>query len=145
MAKESALWQRCVTAAKLLRRSGHLVDLQRIENAAGVGHPDVEGCIDGNQVWIELKSELRPVRSTTPIHPKKRESQNIWHRDRSMAGCRINWILLQVGEHHAASLYLIPGHCYDKIDALEHEIGRLSVVSPNASVADVLVRATAGW
>lgn len=145
MARESALWKRLRDAGVALRQTGHLVDLQRLENAAGVGHPDVEGCIDGGQVWIELKSELRPVRVTTAIHPKKRESQNIWHRVRSEAGCRINWILLQVGEAHGARLYLIPGHCYDKIEATEAEIERLSVVPPNASPSDCLLRATRGW
>lgn len=145
MARESALWDRLKTAGKALVQVGHLVDLQRLENLVGVGHPDVEGCIDGFQVWIELKSEARPARADTVIHPKTRISQGIWHRKRAMAGCRINWILLQVGEATKARLYLVPGHCYDKIEATESEIARLSVIPPNASPSAVLLRAVQGW
>jgi hypothetical protein len=145
MARESALWDRLKTAGKALRLSGHLVDIQRLENLVGVGHPDVEGCIDGAQIWIELKSEMRPARPWTTIHPKKRPSQAIWHRERSLAGCTVNWILLQVGEATSARLYLVPGWCYDKIEATEAEIASLSVVPPNAFPSDVLLRAAAGW
>jgi hypothetical protein len=133
----------------LYRKFG--VDLQRLENAAGQGHPDVEGCICspldtiGAQVWIELKSEERPARATTPIHPKTRESQSIWHRKRVEAGCRCNWVLLQVGEGRRGKLYLIPGSFYDKLHVPEAELERMSVVSPDASPADVLERAARGW
>lgn len=152
MARESALWTRLrSTGVPNLRDRGFLVDLQRVENSAVSGHPDVEGCICdplasvGAQIWIELKSEARPKRPTTPIHPKKRPSQSIWHRKRVRAGCRCNWVLLQVGSDHDAALYLIPGDCYDRIEATEAELVSLSVVSPDASPADVLERAARGW
>lgn len=145
MARESALWDRCKTAAKTLRLMRHRVDLQRIENAVGVGHPDVEGCIDGGQVWIELKSCDRPKRADTPIRPKKRISQDQWHSARSKAGCRINWILIQVGEAHASTIYLVPGNLYDQITVPENELALLSVISPKATVADALLRAREGW
>lgn len=145
MARESALWQKLDRAGKKLRLDGHLVDLQRLENSVGVGHPDVEGCIDGLQLWCELKSEMRPARASTLIHPKTRTSQSDWHKERCQAGCKINWILLQVGEAHKARLYLIPGNCYDQIEATEAEISFLSVLPPNASPSDVLLRMTQGW
>lgn len=145
MARESELWSRLKIGAKALCWQGHRVDLQRLENSVGVGHPDVEGCVDGGQVWIELKSVLRPAKTTSLIRPKKRPSQSIWHRQRSAAGCKINWILLQVGEANLARLYLIPGRDYDKIEATEAEITKLSVVPSNASPSDVLLRAVQGW
>jgi hypothetical protein len=34
------------------RLPGHLV---RIENLAGIGQPDVNGCHEGSEAWVELK------------------------------------------------------------------------------------------
>lgn len=145
MARESALWQRCKTGAKALTWQGHRIDLQRLENSVGVGHPDVEGCVDGGQVWIELKSCPRPARADTPIRPKKRPSQEIWHRERSKAGCRINWILIQVGEDRDAILYLIPGNRYAEITVPEAELLGMSALTASATAADALLRAAKGW
>ena len=145
MARESALWDRCKTAAKQLRQMRHHVDLQRLENSVGTGHPDVEGCVDGGQVWIELKSCMRPARADTCIHPKTRQSQSDWHATRVKAGCRINWVLIQVGEGHDARLYLVPGSLYDQVHVPENELELLSCVPPKATVADILLRAVKGW
>lgn len=145
MALESALWGRCSKAAKVLRVANCLVDLQRVENCAVSGHPDVEGCIDGKQVWIELKSCKRPARPDTPIRPKTRPSQYIWHRERSAAGSRQNWILIQVGEDHKASHYLIPGNRYEDITTSEVRLAEMSVVPPHTSISDILFRASQGW
>ncbi len=152
MARESALWGRLRdTGVPELRRRGFGIDAQRIENAATAGHPDVEGFLTdpfkaaGTQFWIELKSNDRPVRPTTPIRPKTRESQSIWHRVRAEAGCRIHWVLLQVGSGHRAALYLVPGSMYDRIKALEKELASMSVIPPDASPAEVLIRAASGW
>jgi len=146
MARESSLWQRMKKAGKVLAEEGHKVDLQRLENAAGAGHPDVEGCIDGVQVWIELKSELRPKRPSTMIRPKCRDSQRDWHKARSEAGCRTNFVLLQVGEAYSARLYLIPGNLYTQITAIEADLDLISCINPALTTpADMLLRATLGW
>ena len=147
MARESALWDRIRdTAIPTLLATGHAVDLQRLENLVGVGHPDVEGCIDGQQVWVELKSEARPKRKDTPIRPKLRTSQSEWHKTRASVGFRHNWVLLQVGSSRAARLYLLPGDRYDDIKAVtEAELTELSVVPPTATAADVLARCIRGW
>lgn len=145
MARESSLWQRCRTGIKHLIACGHVAHFCRIENAAGEGNPDVEGVIDGDQCWIELKSNDRPARPLTLIRPKTRESQSIWHRERTEAGSTIHWVLIQVGEAHAAKLYLIPGSRYDEIRATERDLGLMSVIEPDATMAYVLVRACEGW
>lgn len=145
MALEKELWQKCRTGIKALRWAGHHVDVQRIENAATSGHPDVEGCIDGGQLWIELKSCSRPVRPDTPIRPKKRQSQDIWHRQRTDAGCRFHWILIQVGEARDGVLYLIPGEHYASITVPERELAKLSVLSMGATASDALLRASKVW
>jgi hypothetical protein len=116
-----------------------------MENSAGEGGPDVEGVINGDQCWIELKSNDRPARPTTVIRSKTRESQSIWHNARTAAGSRIHWILIQVGEAHAAKLYLICGNRYDEIITTEADLAEMSVVDPRASVAEVLLRACEGW
>jgi len=145
MARESSLWQRCKTGLKHLKACGHVVHFCRLENSAGEGNPDVEGVINGDQCWIELKSNDRPARPGTIIRSKTRESQSIWHRERTEAGSRIHWVLIQVGEAHAAKLYLIPGQNYDDILVPEAELARLSLVSPDATLAEVLLRACEGW
>jgi len=152
VARESSLWGRLRdTAIPELKRRGFGADVQRVENAASSGHPDVEGFLTdpfesrGEQFWIELKSNERPVRPTTPIRPKTRESQSIWHKRRAEAGCRCHWVLLQVGSGRKAALYLVPGNLYDMVKAPESELARMSVVPPNASPAEVLIRAARGW
>lgn len=145
MARETSLWARCKTGIKFLARCGHLVHFCRLENAAGEGNPDVEGVINGDQCWIELKSCDRPKRTTTPIRPRTRESQSIWHRARTAAGSRIHWVLIQVGSAHGAKLYLIPGSFYDELHAPEDDLARLSVCDPDEHMASILIRACEGW
>ncbi len=145
MARESSLWGRCNRAIKLLKKRGHSAHFCRLENSAGEGNPDVEGVLNGDQCWIELKSNERPARATTVIRSKTRESQSIWHNARTDAGSRIHWVLIQVGEAHAARLYLIPGSRYDDIIATEIDLGAMSLIRPDASVAEVLLRACEGW
>jgi hypothetical protein len=145
MARESSLWTRCKTGIKHLKSRGHVAHFCRLENSAGEGSPDVEGVVNGDQCWIELKSNDRPKRPGTAIRSKTRESQSIWHRERTAAGSRIHWVLIQVGEAHAAKLYLIPGSHYDDIIVAEEALAALSSIRPNASVAEVLLRACEGW
>lgn len=145
MAKERSLWQRCLTGISDLKKCGHATHFCRLENSAGEGNPDVEGVINGDQCWIELKSNLRPVRPSTVIRSKTRESQSIWHNARTAAGSRIHWVLIQVGEAHNAKLYLIPGRYYDNIIATEADLRAMSVIEPSKKMAYVLLRACEGW
>jgi hypothetical protein len=145
MAKEKSLWGRCQTGIKNLKECGHATHFCRLENSAGEGNPDVEGVINGDQCWIELKSNLRPKRPNTMVRSKTRESQSIWHNARTTAGSKIHWVLIQVGEAHKAKLYLIPGSFYDEIIATEADLAALSVIDPNENMASVLLRACEGW
>lgn len=145
MARESSLWTRCKNGVKHLKKCGHATHFCRLENSAGEGNPDVEGVINGDQCWIELKTNLRPKRPNTVIRSKTRESQSIWHNERTAAGSRIHWVLIQVGEAHAAKLYLIPGSNYDEVIATEAVLARLSVIDPDATVPQILLRACEGW
>lgn len=51
--RETALWNWLKDHLKELRPLKH--DVQRIENAVARGTPDVEGCVDGDTFWCELK------------------------------------------------------------------------------------------
>lgn len=51
--RETSLWNWLKDHLKELRPLKH--DVQRIENACAKGTPDVEGCIDGETFWCELK------------------------------------------------------------------------------------------
>lgn len=139
MAFEKALWQRVKNAGLSLRKCSHGVHLCRIENSAGEGHPDVEGSINGNQVWLELKSEERPKRPGTSIRFKTRPSQAIWHTFRRNAGAKDNFILAQVGEAHEARLYLIPGDRYNEIIAPEPKLAEMSLCRPTDHLMDILL------
>lgn len=145
MALETALWQRVKAGAKALRSAGHGAHFNRIENSVGDGNPDVSACLDGTMFDVELKSEDRPKRAATPIRFRVRESQSIWHRERTAAGCKHNWVLCQVGEAFTARLYLIPGRDYDLLIAPEADLDLLSVVNCAATVPDILMRARAGY
>ena len=146
MALEKALWQRVRKGGVALKHLGHRVMLTRIENMVDEGTPDMEGCIDSAQVWAELKSCERPARSNTPIRPKVRPSQSDWHRERTAAGSRHHYVLIQVGEQSQAKLYLIPGSDYDQIVAPEIDLEILSVLSYTTEpMTQVLLRAAKGW
>jgi hypothetical protein len=132
-------------AGLALKKIGHGVHLTRIENTAGEGTPDVEGFIDTDQVWIELKSEPRPARPTTTIRPKVRQAQAIWLRERVEAGCKRAFVLLQVGEGKEARLYLIPGHRYDEITTTEDKLREMSIMHPTRAMPFVLMMAKRGW
>lgn len=107
MALERSLWQWLRGAERVLRDRLHWT---RIENLTGAGTPDVEGCFDGGQFWLELKSSARPKRDTTPIRfrTKGREAQRDWLEKRSRMAHNA-FYLLQVGEGRTASRYLLPG------------------------------------
>ena len=141
---------RCRTGIRQLKDLGFEAHFCRIENTVGTGNPDVEGCLHGTTMSLELKSCDRPARATTPIrmrsNPKTRAAQSEWHRERAKAGCKHHFILIQVGEAQTARLYLIPGHRYDEIEVPEAELERMSVLPrSDCDVADVLMRASKGY
>jgi hypothetical protein len=65
--------------------------LDRIENSVSSGAGDVNGCLAGEDVWIELKAPSEPVRAGTPLmtsnnnHPLLQTQMN-WFRRQHNAG-----------------------------------------------------------
>lgn len=109
MARESSLW---AWLSKVRLQCAGSVDIHRVENACEEGMPDVEGYLkqDGavGQFWLELKSEERPARASTPIRFKVREKQIPWINRRWSLGANVFW-LVQIGSHAERTILLLPG------------------------------------
>ncbi len=119
--------------------------MTRIENSIGASLPDVEGCLDGHQFWVELKVAKRPVRPTTPVRTQEpvKQGQIDWLTTRWNAGGNA-WLLVQVGERHDAKRYLFRATDAKWIrDGIEEEyMGRLSVVPGESDAMAILQRMT---
>lgn len=57
----------------------------RIENIVVFGMPDINGCIEGNEFWIEQKSPTEPKRSTT----------RLFGSNHKISAAQINWFKRQ--------------------------------------------------
>lgn len=146
MTRESSLW-RWLRADREAVRDYHV---GRVENAVGSGMPDCEGHApspigvrpDG-QFWMELKCEPRPARATTLIRPTFQPAQVPWITRRWRLGGNTS-VLLQVGEAHRATRYLVPG-CF-AIDVyrgvLESDLARLDVLGEARRPVDVFKAAS---
>ena len=117
MALEKSLWGWLAKARPVLADRLHM---QRVENSIE-GSGDVEGFYteampelapggDFVSFWLELKSEERPARPSTPVRfdLRKREKQIEFMRKRYVMGGAAYW-LLQVGSYSERMIYLAPG------------------------------------
>lgn len=117
MAKESSLW-------KWLRNIDRsTVHMNRVENSACPGMPDVEGFYyncsfpDNNgQFWLELKHVKKPVRKSTPIRIRNlRPQQKLWLQKRWNFGACC-YLLLQVGSGPSRLIYMIAPPFLDELE-----------------------------
>jgi len=92
-----------------------VVRLDRIENDVTFGIPDVNGCLDGEDVWIELKAPKEPARASTPLMTRSGnhallETQINWFRRQRQAG-GIAFILVRTDKR----IMLVEGTLYAKV------------------------------
>jgi hypothetical protein len=70
--------------------------LERIENVLVPGMPDVNGCFDGREFWIETKQPREPVRASTPLfgsnHDLSQDQLNWFLRQRNAGGNGIIYV-----------------------------------------------------
>ena len=134
--RESKLWAWLKLGGKDFREQLHL---SRVENSAGSGMADVEGCLNGIQFWVELKCESRPSDPDTKIRPRFQPSQGPWHRRRRRSGGR-TFVLLQVGTGSSARRYMLPGELIPSMQRgmTEKRLEELSVMPPVALHAEII-------
>jgi hypothetical protein len=115
MATEHSLWQ---WLRKARDTFGTALRLARLENLAGAGAPDVEGCLRGAQLWLELKVAARPARKATRLRfgSPLRDSQVEWAKEQLSAGGPLGY-LIQVGAGPERAIYLIHGCKYEALHA----------------------------
>lgn len=102
--QEQRLWDTMRT------RLGHLAKLDRVENVALAGMPDVYVCRgSGPDFWVELKAPNRPKRKTTPLLGEREglsPEQINWFIECAMKRGTEAYILIR---DSAANMYLFPG------------------------------------
>lgn len=94
----------------------HKDRLERIENVAGTGTPDINFCSCGVECWIEMKSSVEPKRLTSLLfasNPKLSQVQKNWFLQQRNAGGRC-YILIATDKRWM----LIAGKYADDINKL---------------------------
>lgn len=126
---ETQLW-RWLSGARL-SLAGHRLHLVRMENAIGSGQPDVNGCLDGVDFWIELKCCSLPKRDGL-VRPRFRPTQLPWIRRRHAAGSRVA-VLLQIGAGSDGERYIYRNDALPALnDGVDIASARYMAVNSNA-------------
>lgn len=96
-----------------LKPYGHI---EAVENSVASGPPDTNGCIDGQEFWIEIKyREEWPKRDTTfPLKDVLRPAQRIWFMKRIEAGAKNTFIFARID----SDLLLWPGSLWSSIEQM---------------------------
>lgn len=94
---ETKLWQ------ILKKNTEHFVHWTRIESRSSFGVPDLNGCLDGREFWIELKIITT---KTDNSYPRWSPLQIAWQTKRT----RIGGLVWNLASHPSSgSLYLLDG------------------------------------
>jgi hypothetical protein len=70
--------------------------IDRIENLVGVGHPDVNMCLSGIELWVEIKAPIEPKRPGTPL----------FGSNHKLSQDQKNWLLAQRNAKGRAFIYI---------------------------------------
>lgn len=134
--RETSLWNWLKEHLKELRP--RRFDVQRIENAIAKGTPDVEGCIDGETFWCELKVAYPLWGERVRV---KITQQQV---NRAILRCRAggrSWVLVRVcGETWRENRhFLVPGqHAARLLEPIGLDaLYSLSACPPNAAAVEL--------
>lgn len=135
MAREVRLWEWLRDGTK--RVAG--LHMRRVENRAGEGDPDVDGCLGGCYFELELKGCNRPKVSSSKLVFDIRQSQVIWHRRRMRAGGNL-WLYIRVGLGREVARYLISAQYTARVQEgmTEAELDSLAVLPTNHNQLELL-------
>ena len=138
MPYESNLWTWLREGTRTMAARGEL-DVCRIETSTTVGYPDVEACLRGHNFHIELKGELRPKRSSTPIRIKISKEQILWLENRWRVGGACS-VLVRVGARSQIRRYLIAGCASRRLQSpiRESTLKETSLVFPDCSAPRIM-------
>jgi hypothetical protein len=116
--------------------------MERVENVAGSGTPDVDLCLNRHVFKFELKTCDRPKREGTRIKVRFQPAQIPWLRAYHAAGGRA-YVLIQVGSGSTARRYLIHGHYAATVECgvTEAVLSKLSITQSDDSAADIVLKA----
>lgn len=114
MMYEKQAWQELLKAHKKvvasalaqrpsLGEGGYIDRLQRVENVVADGVPDINGCIEGIEFWIELKCPKVPKRPNTPLFGSNHRigpNQFAWFKAQYQAGGNVYLLISCYNELH---------------------------------------------
>lgn len=119
-----------------LPKCGHRLDLQRVENTASNGTPDVNYCIGGDEGWTELKAWERVRLSGRLTIPKLREEQAAWLARRASIGGR-SYLLCRINKDVALFDGRLVPALFDKTKQVDWDDGK--------KIATVWLEAPVAW
>ena len=127
--QEKSLW---LWLKKAKQQVDHL-HLERIENRAGAGIPDVIGCVNGYALFIELKTAEKPARETTNVPIEIRDSQREWHESwfKVRGG---SFFLVQVDKER----FLLPWDQWRGVPVTLNDIRSISLTGGSCGQRDVI-------
>lgn len=146
MAIDAGLWAWIQPVWKTIKG----LHYERVENSAGSGSPDVDGCYQGRAFKIELKRG-ETFKTNDEVEIKFRKAQPGWLKKRWLAGGNA-WVLIKTGMGGSMKLYLIRGCDIGTVRTVgektiwrtnERHLADISVIASNAKPEDIL-RAAAG-
>ena len=123
---EQKVWDSMKRASKRLCPR---IWMQRIENIAGDGMPDVFISGNSRSAWVELKAAKLPKRATTKLQMTDgvRQSQINWHRKAATVGL-VSYVLIRV-EGKLSEPLLLDGGDSDGINIWSWDEARAHAVA----------------
>ena len=95
-------------------------DLDWIECPSSSGIPDCNLCIDGTEIWVELKVTKMPARATTALNLRHfTTEQRNWLHKRGSAGSP-SFLLLRVVADYGNDHILVHGSRVHELDGASH-------------------------